>query len=150
MPEAVDVLPYADDVLVQMIVQRYPEGATMEIVAAVFGITKQRVDQIQAQALRKIEHRLDRSDREAFAEVMAGKRRWDPTERAEAGDRMRWAAQQDGRRDKLLRVEEEPPVHEPMLAALEEAAARASSAARYAQAVEIVQRWWQRRTEMAA
>jgi hypothetical protein len=49
---------YADDVAAQLFVAAYPDGATLEEVGDAFGVTKERIRQIENGALRHLESRL--------------------------------------------------------------------------------------------
>lgn len=46
--------PYADDLEAQQLVAQHPDGMTLEEVGAIFGVTRERVRQIEATALRNL------------------------------------------------------------------------------------------------
>lgn len=51
--------PYEEDFVAQVFVTMYPNGATLESVGAVFGVTRERIRQIEAKAIRKLKHTCD-------------------------------------------------------------------------------------------
>lgn len=53
-PDAVidDDTRYEHDAAAQLVVARHPDGATLELVGALMGVTRQRAEQLEAQALR--------------------------------------------------------------------------------------------------
>jgi hypothetical protein len=54
-----ECLPWKDDPWAQAFVDVHPEGATLEDVGAMFGVTKERVRQIEAEAMRKLRRGRD-------------------------------------------------------------------------------------------
>lgn len=50
---------YADDPAAQLFVAHFDGGATLEFVGAAFGISRERVRQIEEQAIAKLRRRLD-------------------------------------------------------------------------------------------
>lgn len=55
-----DRTPYEDDFKARVFVSMYPNGATLEVVAAMFDVTRERVRQIEASALTRLEAACDR------------------------------------------------------------------------------------------
>lgn len=54
-PPLVDVdTPYKDDVACQLFVAFFPEGATLDMVGAAIGVTRERARQIEDRALKKL------------------------------------------------------------------------------------------------
>jgi DNA-directed RNA polymerase sigma subunit (sigma70/sigma32) len=50
-----DVLPYEDDLVARVFVAMHPNGATLEEVGAMFDVTRERIRQIEAKAIRKLQ-----------------------------------------------------------------------------------------------
>ena len=49
-----NTLSYQEDAVARAFVQMYPHGATLEIVGEMFGLTRERIRQIESRALRKL------------------------------------------------------------------------------------------------
>lgn len=59
--------PYEHDPRAQAFVSAYPDGATLDMVGAMFGVTRERARQIEADALRKLAPFIDANP--ALAEI---------------------------------------------------------------------------------
>jgi hypothetical protein len=49
-----DVTPFEHDVVARLFVRLHPNGAPLEVIAALFDVTRERIRQIEAQALKKL------------------------------------------------------------------------------------------------
>jgi hypothetical protein len=68
---------YEDDPAAQLFVAAFPSGATLEDIGEAFGVTRERVRQIEEKALRRFKHRLGIAGItfEDFSEMLARRSR---------------------------------------------------------------------------
>jgi len=65
--------PYAEDARCQMLRSNWPDGAALEDVAAAFGVTRERIRQIETDALRTFARRLRVAVGEDALDALAGR-----------------------------------------------------------------------------